>query len=115
MKINEYFKQKLILLGLRIKQLREERNLTIKDVALKTGIRIQYLQKIEKGLACGVLYLNINYYKKKVRIFFLTSVVVIFILLFYIEPWKVLEITSSCCSLVSLMKLTAYPETLTVS
>ncbi|MBE7702878.1 MAG: helix-turn-helix domain-containing protein [Cyanobacteria bacterium SIG28] len=55
MKINEYFKQKLILLGLRIKQLREERNLTIKDVALKTGIRIQYLQKIEKGLAYGVL------------------------------------------------------------
>ena len=55
MKINEYFKQKLILLGLRIKQLREERNLTLKDVALKTGIRIQYLQKIEKGLAYGVL------------------------------------------------------------
>ena len=27
--------------------------------------------------------------------------------LYYIEPWKVLEITSSCCSLVNLMKFTA--------
>ena len=29
--------------------------------------------------------------------------------------WKVLEITSACCSGVSLMKFTAYPETRIVS
>ena len=33
----------------------------------------------------------------------------------YIEPWKVRFITSSCCSFVSLTKLTAYPDTRTVS
>lgn len=51
---NEKLKQDFILLGLHIKKLREERNLTIKDVALKTGIRVQYLRKIENGTAYGV-------------------------------------------------------------
>lgn len=55
MKIDEELKQDFILLGKRIKNLREERKFTIKDVSLKTGIRIQYLQKIEKGIAYGVL------------------------------------------------------------
>ena len=52
--INEKLKQDFILLGLHIKKLREERNLTIKDIALKTGIRVQYLKKIESGTAYGV-------------------------------------------------------------
>ena len=52
--INEIIKQDFILLGLHIKNLREERNLTIKDIALKTGIRAQYLKKIENGTAYGV-------------------------------------------------------------
>lgn len=55
MKIDEELKQDFILLGKRIRKLREEKSLTIKDVSLKTGIRIQYLQKIEKGIAYGVL------------------------------------------------------------
>src|SRR5699024_108883 len=33
----------------------------------------------------------------------------------YIPSWKVREITSSCCSFVSLWKFTAYPDTRTVS
>ena len=33
----------------------------------------------------------------------------------YKPPWKVREITSSCCSFVNLLKFTAYPETLTVN
>ena len=45
--INEKLKQDFILLGLHIKKLREERNLTIKDIALKTGIRAQYLKKLK--------------------------------------------------------------------
>ena len=52
--INEKIKQDLILLGLNIKKLREARNLTLKDVSLKTGIRVQYLKKIENGTAYGV-------------------------------------------------------------
>ena len=55
MKINEELKQDFILLGKHIKNLREERSLTLKDVSLKTGIRVQYLDKIEKGIAYGVL------------------------------------------------------------
>lgn len=51
---NEKLKQDFILLGLHIKKLREERNLTIKDVAIKTGIRAQYLRKIENGTAYRV-------------------------------------------------------------
>lgn len=35
--------------------------------------------------------------------------------LFYIDSWKVLEMTSACCSGVSLMKFTAYPDTRMVS
>ncbi len=55
MKINDKLKQEFILLGKHIRKLREERNLTLKEVSLKTGIRVQYLQKIENGLAYGVL------------------------------------------------------------
>ena len=55
MNINEELKQDFILLGKHIKNLREERSLTLKDVSLKTGIRVQYLDKIEKGIAYGVL------------------------------------------------------------
>ena len=44
-----------MLLGLHIRKLREERKLTIKELAEKTGLRLQYLQKIEKGTAYGVL------------------------------------------------------------
>ena len=43
------------MLGKHVKKLREERKLTLKDVSVKTGIRVQYLDKIEKGIAYGVL------------------------------------------------------------
>ena len=55
MKINEELKQDFILLGKHVKNLREEKRLTLKDVSVKTGIRVQYLDKIEKGIAYGVL------------------------------------------------------------
>ena len=54
MYINEKVKQDFILLGKHLRKLREEKNLTIKDVSQKTGIRLQYLQKIEDGLAYRV-------------------------------------------------------------
>ena len=55
MNINEKVKQDFMLLGQNIRKLREERNLTIKETSQKTGIRPQYLQKIEAGLAYGVM------------------------------------------------------------
>ena len=55
MKIDEELKQDFILLGKHVKNLREEKRLTLKDVSVKTGIRVQYLDKIEKGIAYGVL------------------------------------------------------------
>lgn len=55
MNIDEKIKRHFILLGQNIKKLREERNLTIKETSQKTGIRSQYLQKIEAGLAYGVM------------------------------------------------------------
>ncbi len=55
MNIDEKIKQDFLLLGQNIKKLREERNLTIKETSQKTGIRPQYLQKIEAGLAYGVM------------------------------------------------------------
>ena len=48
-------KQDFILLGKQIRKLRKERNLTLNDLSLKTGIRIKYLQKIENGLVSGIL------------------------------------------------------------
>ena len=52
--MNEEWKKDFILLGQRIKKLREEKNLSIKDMALKTGIRVQYLKRIEEGSAYGI-------------------------------------------------------------
>ena len=54
MGINKEIKKDFILLGKHIKNLRKQKNLTIKDVSLKTGIRKQYLYKIENGTAYGV-------------------------------------------------------------
>jgi cytoskeletal protein RodZ len=42
-------------LGLHIKNLREDRNIKIDELSARTGIRKEYLEKIEKGLAFGVL------------------------------------------------------------
>lgn len=55
MKIKKKLEQEFILLGMHIKKLREERNISLKDLSQKTDIRWQYLQKIENGKAYGVL------------------------------------------------------------
>ena len=55
--IIEYMKynsrQKFELLGKNIKELREKYTLTLKELSIKSGIRKQYLQKIENGTAYG--------------------------------------------------------------
>ena len=51
---SERFKQECILLGKHITKLREERSITIKELSIKTGIRPQYLKKIEAGIAYRV-------------------------------------------------------------
>ena len=55
MKINEKVKESFKKLGLRIKQLREYRNIDINELSKKTGIRKEYLEQIENGTAYGVL------------------------------------------------------------
>ncbi len=50
-KIKIAFKQ----LGQQIQNLREERCMDINELSKKTGIRKEYLNKIEKGVAYGVL------------------------------------------------------------
>ena len=49
-KVKEMFKK----LGKHIRVLREEREITTKELAQKTGIRKEYLEKIEEGTAYGV-------------------------------------------------------------
>ena len=46
-------RQKFELLGKNIKELREKYTLTLKELSIKSGIRKQYLQKIENGTAYG--------------------------------------------------------------
>lgn len=53
MNLNEKVEQSFKKLGLRIKKLREEQNINIKDLSEKTGIRKEYLRKIENGNAYG--------------------------------------------------------------
>ena len=48
------FKKFLVLLGKRINYLRTQQNKSIKEISDKTGIRTDYLKKIEKGEAVGV-------------------------------------------------------------
>lgn len=60
--MKESVKQHLKNFGLHIKKLREEKRITILELSKKTGIRKEYLQKIEKGTAYGVL-LNRHIFK----------------------------------------------------
>ncbi|MBQ2870753.1 helix-turn-helix transcriptional regulator [bacterium] len=41
------------LLGLNVKKIREEKGMSLNELALKSGIRKEYLKKIEKGKAYG--------------------------------------------------------------
>ena len=52
---NKRVKESFTKLGLHIRQLREYRNISIKDLSTQTGIRQEYLKKIENGTAYGIL------------------------------------------------------------
>ena len=51
---SEYVKRCCILIGQHIENLREERNMTLEEMSQKTGIRIEYLKRIEAGIAYRV-------------------------------------------------------------
>ncbi len=55
MKFNEKFKLLCLNLGKHIQKIREEKGITIAEMSKRTGIITQYLIKIEKGVAYGVL------------------------------------------------------------
>ena len=73
MNIDEKIKQDFVKLGLHIQNLRKERNITLHELSEKTGIRVKYLQKIENGIAFGILIdrhllkiaiaLNVHFYQ----------------------------------------------------
>ena len=48
---SEHAQRCCILIGQHIKNLREERNITLKEMSQKTGIRVEYLKRIEAGIA----------------------------------------------------------------
>lgn len=54
MEYSESFIEACVKLGKRIQKLREERQITIKEMSEKSGIRKDYLKKIEQGKAYGV-------------------------------------------------------------
>ena len=56
--MNEKEKDIFIKFGKNIQQFRKERNMTIQELSKLTGIRVQYLKKIEAGKAYGM---NSNY------------------------------------------------------
>ena len=55
MKISKRVKESFTKLGLHIRQLREKREISIKELSEKTGIRQEYLKRIENGTAYGIL------------------------------------------------------------
>lgn len=55
MKYDEKFIEMCIKVGKHIQKLRKERNISLKELSLKTKIRVQYLKKIEEGKAYGML------------------------------------------------------------
>lgn len=55
MKFNEKFKLLCLNLGKHIQKIREEKGVTIAEMSKRTGISAQYLRKIEKGIAYGIL------------------------------------------------------------
>lgn len=55
MNISEKIKAAFKQLGKHIQMLREERNISIKELSERTGIRKEYLKKIENGIAYGVI------------------------------------------------------------
>lgn len=56
MKYDEHFLDTCRKLGNNIQTLREEKQMTIKELSEKTGIRKEYLRKIECGKAYGILF-----------------------------------------------------------
>ncbi len=55
MKLSEKIKVSFIQLGIHIRMLREKRQLSLKELSKITGIRKEYLSKIEQGNAYGIL------------------------------------------------------------
>lgn len=56
MNISNKIKIKFIKFGENLKKIREKRNISIKELSEKTGIRKEYLKNIEKGIAYGVKF-----------------------------------------------------------
>ena len=54
MKKDDKYEKSFKLIGKRIKSLRENQNISIKELSVMTKISVKYLTKIENGLAFGM-------------------------------------------------------------
>ena len=73
--MNDREKEMFVILGNNIRGFREERNMTVKELAELTGYRPEYLRKIEAGKAYGIS----------------SSCIFIFAKAFGLEPHEVVE------------------------
>ena len=73
--MNEKEKEIFIKFGQNIRALREERSMTILELSKITGVRTQYLKKIESGKAYGMS----------------SSYILIFAKAFKIKPYEVVK------------------------
>ena len=55
---------KLKIFGQNIKNFREKNNISLKELSLKSGIKIAYLKKIEQGKALGITIDHIDFLAK---------------------------------------------------
>ena len=57
---NTTFEQRLVLLGNRVKELRIQQNMTVKQLSEKAGINTKYLERIENGQAVCINIKHLN-------------------------------------------------------
>lgn len=73
-KIMQEFNEVLVHFGKNVQKIRLKRKLSLEEVSVKTGIKISYLKKIEKGEAKRVstnhLFLFIGVFNAKPSLFF---------------------------------------------
>lgn len=51
---NTTFEQRMVLLGNRLKEIRQQKNITINELSKKSGLSARYIKKIENGQAFNI-------------------------------------------------------------
>ena len=51
---NTTFEQRMVLLGNRLKEMRQQKHITINELSKKSGLSARYIKKIENGQAFNI-------------------------------------------------------------